>query len=199
MVTDPNDPSGPAENDGQRRHGLEKHEVAPLSQRPGNADPLSQPPGNAEAAEPMTSWHAAVPTHEPTNGSRPTPTNGSGPTPTNGSGPTPANGSSAQPSGEPSNTPNGPSFPVLPTSEHDKLTQRLRYAVSGFVDSPRGAVEEADALLVEVAARLTDLLAERRTTLRAAWHEDDAVISETEELRLAMRGYRNVLERLISI
>ncbi|MGW7691715.1 hypothetical protein ACWGMA_23100 [Streptomyces asiaticus] len=180
-MTDPTDPTDPTENDGQRRHGLERHEVAPLSQRPGNT----------EAAEPMTSWHATMPKHEPTNGSRPTPTNGSSPTPTHGA--------SARPSGEPSNTPNGPSFPVLPTSEHDKLTQRLRYAVSGFVDSPRGAVEEADALLVEVANRLTDLLAERRATLRAAWHEDDAVSSETEELRLAMRGYRNVLERLISI
>ncbi|WP_309142923.1 hypothetical protein [Streptomyces javensis] len=180
--TDPTNPTDPMENDGQRRHGLEKHEMAPLSPRPRNT----------EAAEPMTSWHATVPKHEPTNGSRPTPTNGSGPTPTHGS-------SAAQSAGEPSNTPNGPSFPVLPTSEHDKLTQRLRYAVSGFVDSPRGAVEEADALLVEVANRLTDLLAERRATLRAAWHDDEAVSSETEELRLAMRGYRNVLERLISI
>ncbi len=187
--TDPTDPNGPTENDGQRRHGLEKHEVAPLSQRPGNA----------EAAEPMTSWHATTPKHEPTNGSRPAPTDGSWPTPTDGSRPTPTHESSAQLSGEPSNTPNGPSFPVLPTSEHDKLTQRLRYAVSGFVDSPRGAVEEADALLTEVATRLTELLAERRATLRAAWHEDDAASSETEELRLAMRGYRNVLERLISI
>ncbi len=105
----------------------------------------------------------------------------------------------SEPSDQSPSTPNGPSFPVLPTSEHDKLAQRLRYAISGFVDSPRGAVEEADVLLQEVAARLADLLAERRRTLRAAWHEDDAVISETEELRLAMRGYRNVLERLISI
>ncbi|MER7875825.1 hypothetical protein ABTY63_20025 [Streptomyces solisilvae] len=100
---------------------------------------------------------------------------------------------------QPSSTPNGPSFPVLPKDVHDKLVQRLRYSVSGFVDSPRGAVEEADTLLTEVVTRLTDLLAERRATLRAAWHENDAAVSETEELRLAMRGYRNVLERLISI
>ena len=33
-------------------------------------------------------------------------------------------------------TPDGPSFPVLPTSEHDaKPNQRLRYAVSSFVDA----------------------------------------------------------------
>lgn len=96
-------------------------------------------------------------------------------------------------------TPDGPSFPVLPTSEHDKLNQRLRYAVSNFVDAPRGSVEEADALLEEVSARLVDLLAERRHTLRAAWHDGAAGTAETEELRLAMRGYRNVLERLLGV
>ncbi|MEU1806819.1 hypothetical protein [Streptomyces sp. NPDC019937] len=95
--------------------------------------------------------------------------------------------------------PDGPSFPVLPTSEHDKLNQRLRYAVSAFVDAPRGSVEEADALLEEISARLVDLLAERRRTLRAAWHENTAGTAETEELRLAMRGYRNVLERLLNV
>ncbi|MEV6130305.1 hypothetical protein AB0M05_26240 [Streptomyces violaceusniger] len=185
MVTDPTDP---AEHGGRRRHGLEKHEVAPLSQGVGNRDNRD----NREAADPMTSWHSPM----PTNGTRPS--NGTKPTaqqPSEWSG---SSGPSASPAEQPK-TPNGPSFPVLPTSEHDMLAQRLRYAVSGFVDSPRGAVEEADALLAEVATRLADLLAERRGTLRAAWHEDDVVISETEELRLAMRGYRNVLERLISI
>ncbi|MEU8823533.1 hypothetical protein [Streptomyces sp. NPDC048636] len=96
-------------------------------------------------------------------------------------------------------TPGGPSFPVLPNGEHDALDERLRHAVSGFVDSPRGAVEEADVLLEELAARIHTLLAERRETLRSAWHDDGTVISETEELRLAMRGYRNVLERLLTI
>lgn len=188
MVTDPTDP---AEHDGRRRHGLEKHEVAPLSQGVANRDNRD----NREAADPMTSWHSPM----PTNGSRPS--NGTKPTtqqPPGSSASSASSGPSVSPAEQPK-TPNGPSFPVLPTSEHDMLAQRLRYAVSGFVDSPRGAVEEADALLAEVATRLADLLAERRGTLRAAWHEDDVVISETEELRLAMRGYRNVLERLISI
>lgn len=98
-----------------------------------------------------------------------------------------------------SRTPSGPSFPVLPSSEHEALDERLRQAVSGFVDSPRGAVEEADVLFEELASRINALLTERRETLRSAWHDDGTVISETEELRLAMRGYRNVLERLLSI
>ncbi|MCG0287966.1 hypothetical protein [Streptomyces sp. PSAA01] len=194
------DPIDPAEHDGRRRHGLEKHEVAPLSQGVGNRDNRDDR-NNREAADPMTSWHSPVPTNgtRPSNGSQPS--NGAKPTtrqPSGASGPSGTSGPSGA-SAEQPNTPNGPSFPVLPTSEHDMLAQRLRYAVSGFVDSPHGAVEEADALLAEVATRLADLLAERRGTLRAAWHENDAVISETEELRLAMRGYRNVLERLISI
>ncbi|MGY0062232.1 hypothetical protein ACWY4P_37805 [Streptomyces sp. LZ34] len=95
--------------------------------------------------------------------------------------------------------PNGPTFPVLPPSEHDELAHRLRHATSGFVDAPRGAVEEADLLLDELSGRLTDLLADRRRALRDAWHEDESGSVRTEELRLAMRGYRNVLERLLNV
>ncbi|MDX3224780.1 hypothetical protein [Streptomyces sp. ME19-01-6] len=95
--------------------------------------------------------------------------------------------------------PNGPTFSVLPPSEHDELTHRLRHAVSEFVDAPRGAVEEADLLLDELSARLTTLLADRRRTLREAWSDEGAGTARTEDLRLAMRGYRNVLERLLSV
>ncbi|MER6144859.1 hypothetical protein ABT174_33305 [Streptomyces sparsogenes] len=98
--------------------------------------------------------------------------------------------------------PDGPPFPVIPPSDHNELTERLRHAVSGFVDAPRGAVEEADRLLEELSARLTELLADRRRTLRDTWSEDGADGAgtvRTEELRLAMRGYRNVLERLLSV
>ncbi|MEU1789085.1 hypothetical protein ABZ553_25100 [Streptomyces sparsogenes] len=98
--------------------------------------------------------------------------------------------------------PDGPPFPVIPPSDQTELTERLRHAVSGFVDAPRGAVEEADRLLEELSARLTELLADRRRTLRDTWSEDEADGAgtvRTEELRLAMRGYRNVLERLLSV
>ncbi|MFD8384013.1 hypothetical protein ACFV2X_36800 [Streptomyces sp. NPDC059679] len=95
--------------------------------------------------------------------------------------------------------PNGPTFPVLPPSEQDELARRLRDAVGGFVDAPRDAVEEADLLLDELSTRLTDLLADRRRTLKDAWRENESGTVRTEDLRLAMRGYRNVLERLLSV
>ncbi|MFI1335928.1 hypothetical protein ACH4U7_38600 [Streptomyces sp. NPDC020845] len=95
--------------------------------------------------------------------------------------------------------PNGPTFPVLPPSEQDELARRLRQAVSGFVDAPRDAVEEADLLLDELSGRLADLLADRRRTLKDAWRENESGTVRTEDLRLAMRGYRNVLDRLLSI
>ncbi|ADI10647.1 hypothetical protein SBI_07527 [Streptomyces bingchenggensis BCW-1] len=95
--------------------------------------------------------------------------------------------------------PNGPTFPVLPPSEQDELARRLRHAVSGFVDAPRDAVEEADLLLDELSGRLADLLADRRRTLQDAWRENESGTVRTEDLRLAMRGYRNVLDRLLSI
>lgn len=160
---------GPGHTNGHRGHGLEKHEVPP-------------PPGG----EPMGGGRG---------GAVPQPMDGGVPQPMDGGGvPQPMGGGMEQ-----TTTPDGPSFPVLPTSEHDKLNQRLRYAVSSFVDAPRGSVEEADALLEEVSARLVDLLAERRRTLRDAWHDGAVGTEETEELRLAMRGYRNVLERLLSV
>lgn len=91
--------------------------------------------------------------------------------------------------------------PVLAHSESDGLAQRLQHAVSGFVDSPRAAVEEADALFEEAAARLTESLAERRRLLRSTWL-DKAPTGEdgaTEELRTALRDYRNAVQHLLKV
>ncbi|MGW2401623.1 hypothetical protein ACWCYY_34230 [Kitasatospora sp. NPDC001664] len=87
-----------------------------------------------------------------------------------------------------------------------QLTQRLDRALGGFVDDPRGAVREADAVLEETLGRLAADLRERRSALRASWHaEADAEYpgqgqgqgpQRTEELRLALRDYRDLLRRL---
>ncbi|OON76694.1 hypothetical protein [Streptomyces tsukubensis] len=53
--------------------------------------------------------------------------------------------------------------------ERDKLTLRLQQALNEFVDAPHDAVEEADRVLEETIARLTDSLAQRRRTLRTSW------------------------------
>ncbi|MGX1474295.1 UNVERIFIED_CONTAM: hypothetical protein RKD50_003103 [Streptomyces canus] len=93
---------------------------------------------------------------------------------------------------------------LLPHEECDKLSTRLQHAVAGFVDEPRSAVEEADHVLEEVAARFTDAVKQRRRTLRNSWQtgdggRDDKAVGagDTEQLRLALRDYRELTERLL--
>jgi hypothetical protein len=91
--------------------------------------------------------------------------------------------------------------PLIPAGEREKLAHRLHEAVSSFVDGPRHAVEEADRVLEETVTQVTDTLAERRTKLRTAWsgREDADHASATEELRVALRTYREVTERLLDL
>ncbi|MEU4881092.1 hypothetical protein AB0G19_11620 [Streptomyces althioticus] len=88
----------------------------------------------------------------------------------------------------------------------DRLSAQLRQAVAGFVDRPRDAVEEADLVLHEITERLNDALTERRRTLTRNWKEpasgdpkkgDAAPATDTEQLRLALRDYRELAERLL--
>ncbi|MEV5727365.1 hypothetical protein AB0N50_16360 [Streptomyces pharetrae] len=90
--------------------------------------------------------------------------------------------------------------PLLPHSETDKLAERMRHAVAGFVDGPRAAVEEADHVMEEIAARFTEAMAERRRDLRRSWEATDestSVTTDTEQLRLALRDYRELADRLL--
>ncbi|OAH16397.1 hypothetical protein [Streptomyces jeddahensis] len=91
---------------------------------------------------------------------------------------------------------------LLPPDEREKLSVRLQHAVSAFVDSPRGAVEEADEVLHETVNRLTKTLAHRRRTIRTAWQsmgEGEERTADTEQLRLALRDYRETAERLLRL
>ncbi|MFL1430866.1 MULTISPECIES: hypothetical protein [unclassified Nocardiopsis] len=71
---------------------------------------------------------------------------------------------------------------------------RMSGAVTTFVDDPRGAVSEADALAAEVADALVAEIESRRAALRAAWDEG----ADTETLRLALRSYRSFVQSLIT-
>ncbi|WP_405971825.1 hypothetical protein OG496_19775 [Streptomyces sp. NBC_00988] len=89
---------------------------------------------------------------------------------------------------------------LLPHDESDKFSLRLQHAVTGFVDEPRSAVEEADHVLEEVAARFTEAVTKRRATLHGSWESKGSDASDdTEQLRLALRDYRELTERLLHI
>ncbi|WP_406002582.1 hypothetical protein [Streptomyces sp. NBC_00829] len=87
-------------------------------------------------------------------------------------------------------------------AEREKLALRLQQSLTAFVDGPRHAVEEASAVLEEAAEQITAALTERRHTLRAAWHterEGRSAETDTEELRVTLRAYREVTERLLRL
>ncbi|MCK8432044.1 hypothetical protein G3I77_03090 [Streptomyces sp. D2-8] len=94
---------------------------------------------------------------------------------------------------------------LLAHDESDKLGSQLQHAVAGFVDGPRAAVEEADHVLEEIAARFTEAVTQRRRTLRHSWQsveggESRSVSSaDTEQLRLALKDYRELAERLLHV
>ncbi|MCF3119717.1 hypothetical protein IPZ68_08340 [Streptomyces arenae] len=95
---------------------------------------------------------------------------------------------------------------LFPPAERDKLALRLQNAVNAFVDGPRGAVEDADRVLEETITGLSQTLTERRRTLRTSWQHAPAGEStgttdsaDTEQLRLALRDYRETAESLLRL
>ncbi|RJL33332.1 hypothetical protein [Bailinhaonella thermotolerans] len=63
----------------------------------------------------------------------------------------------------------------------------------GFVDDPRKAVEQADALVEEVVQDLVSAVEEMRDTLRERWREGSP---DTESLRETIQHYRWLLREL---
>jgi hypothetical protein len=68
---------------------------------------------------------------------------------------------------------------------------------TGFVDQPRAAVEQADALVSQVMTRLTDVFTRERSMLEGQWAKGDNV--STEDLRIALTRYRSFFRRLLSM
>lgn len=86
-----------------------------------------------------------------------------------------------------------------PGDDLGQLNRRMERAIGDFVDDPRRAVREADAVLDEAAKRLTRMLEERRTSLRGTWHDDNGSKVGTEELRVALTHYRDMTRRLLNV
>ena len=68
---------------------------------------------------------------------------------------------------------------------------------TGFVDEPRRAVQEADALVSDVIQRIADSFGNERAALERQWDRGDNV--STEDLRLALQRYRSFFSRLLTL
>jgi hypothetical protein len=70
-------------------------------------------------------------------------------------------------------------------------------AVKGtFVDEPREAVAQADALVGELLEELETLFREQRRSIERGLDTDE---TSTEDLRMALRRYRSFFERLLAV
>ena len=90
-----------------------------------------------------------------------------------------------------------PGVAMFPGDETAGYRTRWDGIQTGFVDEPRKAVEEADALVAQVIKRLTEVFAEERTRLEHHWDRGEQV--STEDLRQALRTYRSFFERLLAV
>lgn len=83
---------------------------------------------------------------------------------------------------------------LLPDS--GELQARWEQVQVRFVDEPRGAVEDADALVATVMKSLAEGFAQERERLEAQWGRGEDI--STEDLRVALQRYRSFFQRLLS-
>lgn len=87
--------------------------------------------------------------------------------------------------------------PLFASDEANGLRARWDAIQTGFVDSPRSAVEGADGLVATTMKRLAEIFADERAGLEGQWDRGDDV--STEDLRLALQRYRSFFGRLLAI
>jgi AcrR family transcriptional regulator len=85
---------------------------------------------------------------------------------------------------------------LLGSHEMQRILGQWKDIQADFVDGPRKAVQDADALVAEVLQRLAQRFASEREQLEAQWAGGDDV--STEDLRQSLRLYRAFFERLVA-
>jgi hypothetical protein len=86
---------------------------------------------------------------------------------------------------------------LFPPQVAQEFRQRWDQVQIGFVDDPRRAVQQADELVAHVMKSLAATFADQRSRLEAGLgREGDP---NTEDLRVALRGYRSFFQRLLSL
>lgn len=77
------------------------------------------------------------------------------------------------------------------------LRSRWDDVQAAFVDDPKECVQKADALVAKVVEQLTAGFSEARSRLESQWARGEE--ASTEDLRLALKRYRDFFERLLSV
>jgi hypothetical protein len=83
-----------------------------------------------------------------------------------------------------------------PGGDEERFVARWHEIQAGFVDEPRRAVQDADALVVDMMDRLARMLASERDQLESLGATGQV---STEDLRQGLRRYRALFERLLAV
>lgn len=80
----------------------------------------------------------------------------------------------------------------------DGFRERWHEVQAGFVDDPRGSVGQADELAGELINTLVKSLQDRKGLLDGEW-SNEGETPDTERLRQALRGYRDLFNRVLEL
>jgi hypothetical protein len=86
---------------------------------------------------------------------------------------------------------------LIDPAESDRFHAAWREIQSGFVDDPRDAVHQASTLAEEVLNALSTALKSRVQAVEEGWQGGDGA-ADTERLRIALRGYRALLDQVLA-
>jgi hypothetical protein len=89
-----------------------------------------------------------------------------------------------------------PPAQLLETDELHSILARWKDIQAEFVDEPKSAVHDADALVADLMQRLARMFASEREQLESRWASGNDV--STEDLRHSLRRYRSFFERLLA-
>jgi hypothetical protein len=153
--------------------------------------PPAEPPGSAPAFEPdapaaAEAAPAAAPADQPVPDQEPAAVVGVTSEPP--AAPEPA----AVP--EPTAAQLGPAAALLSSIDADDVRRRFLDIQASFVDEPRQAVEAAGRFVDDLVQQVIDALASQRGQLQSPVTDGD-----TEQLRQALRGYRQFVDRLLGL
>jgi hypothetical protein len=77
------------------------------------------------------------------------------------------------------------------------LRARWTEVQAAFVDDPRDCVQKADGLVADVVDKVTSGFSGARSHLEEQWDRGEEV--STEDLRIALKRYREFFERLLAV
>ena len=103
------------------------------------------------------------------------------------------NGSGDRPA-TPAGQDDGPAA-LIESSDSARFRNRWHDVQAAFVDDPRRAVSDADQLVAELMESLAAAFSDRKQALEGRWQQGQD--AQTEDLRLALRGYRSFFDQLL--